>query len=100
MSSTKYRTVGVVRRSVWSTACIRRRSASANSARGSTGTIGNRRRSSGSAAMVVFLLILAAQCRARARQERFGAVHAASEVLGNRRDGQAVQITQRQRRAL
>src|SRR5919199_2259505 len=100
MSLTKYRIVGVVRRSDWSTVCMRRSRASANSGRGSTGTIGSRSASSGSAGMVVSLLVLAAQRGARARQERLGAMDGPPKMLGHSGDGESVEIAQRERRPL
>src|SRR2546422_740230 len=79
---------------------MRRSRLAMNSGRGSTGTIGRRSASSGSAGMVVSLLVLATQGGARARQQRLGAMDGSPEVLGHVGDGQPVEITQRQRRSL
>src|ERR671933_925160 len=76
---------------------MRRSRASANSGRGSTGTIGSRTASSGSAGIVVSFLVLAAQRGARAREERLGAVHASPEMLRHVSDGESVEIAQRER---
>src|SRR5687768_2988621 len=79
---------------------MRRSRACANSARGSTGTIGNRNASSGSAGMAVSFLIVAAQRGARARQERLGAMERSPEMLGHVGDREPVEIAQCERHPL
>src|ERR1700736_4530582 len=100
MSVTKYRIVRVELRTGWSTACMRRSSASVNSGRGSTGMIGRQRVSSGSTGISACLSILAAQGGARAGQERLGSMDTSSQVLGYGAHPESVQVEQCERGAL
>ena len=79
---------------------IRRSRAAANSGRGSTGTSGRRRASSGSGITVALLPVDAPQRGLRPNQQRLGGMHTAAQALGHLRDGQPIQVAQRQRSPL
>src|ERR1700753_762362 len=78
----------------------RRSKLAANSGLGSTGTTGRRRASSGSGIMALPLFVDAAERDPGPDQERLGGVKAAAERPGDLGDRQAVQVAQRQRRAV